>query len=73
MTAGLIGWVATATQATSYLSRKERTLTKIQALAALLWLSFGLVIGSAPVIVANVIVGAAAIYATFRKRAAEPA
>jgi hypothetical protein len=68
VTASVIGWVATATQAASYLFRKERTLTMIQAISALLWLTFGLVIVSAPVVVANVIVCGAALYATFRRR-----
>jgi len=39
---------------------------KIQAIAALLWVIYGIAIGSAPVAVANTIVGVAAIYTAFR-------
>jgi uncharacterized protein with PQ loop repeat len=39
----------------------------IQALAALLWIAYGVAIHSRPVIVANVIVASAAVYSSFRK------
>jgi len=68
MTSNFLGWVATATQTSSYLFRKAETVTKIQAGAALLWLTFGLLIASKPVVVANVIVGGAALFASLRQR-----
>lgn len=71
----LIGWTATATFACSYLVRDPRLLRRIQACAALLWIGYGLAIGSAPVIGSNVLVAALAIYSSRRRRetAAGPA
>ena len=66
MSPSVIGWVATATQISSYLFRKEKTLTRIQAMAAVLWLIFGIAIGSWPVVAANVMVCGAAFYASLR-------
>jgi len=39
----------------------------IQAMAALLWIAYGVAIHARPVIVANVIVATAAVYSSFRK------
>ena len=61
-----IGWVATVVFATSYFFRDQKTLRLVQAVAACLWLSFGLAIHSAPVIASNVIVIAAALYSRSR-------
>ena len=38
---------------------------KIQAGAALLWVAYGFLIGAMPVVVANMIVAAAAVYSSF--------
>ena len=59
-----IGWVATAVFASSYFFRRPATLRKIQAGAALLWVAYGFLIGALPVVVANVIVAAAAVYSS---------
>jgi hypothetical protein len=40
----------------------------VQAVAALLWLSYGVLINSAPVIVANVIVAGLATFSSFRRQ-----
>ena len=61
-----IGWVATATFATSYFCRKPVLLRRIQALAALLWIGYGVLIHAVPVIVANVVVAAFAAYSSLR-------
>jgi len=61
-----IGWVATVVFATSYIFRDQKTLRLVQAIAACLWLSFGLAIHSAPVIASNVIVIFAALYSRSR-------
>lgn len=66
MTLDAVGWVATAVFATSYLCRQPAALRRVQALAALLWLIYGLAIGAAPVIVANVIVCCAALWSSLR-------
>jgi len=60
-----IGWLATAVFASSYFFRQAATLRKIQAGAALLWVVYGFLIGAMPVVVANVIVAAAAVYSSF--------
>src|SRR5260370_38961084 len=51
-----IGWLATATFASSYFSKHPARLRRIQALAALLWMSYGVLIHAVPIIVANLIV-----------------
>jgi hypothetical protein len=66
-----IGWVATATFATSYFCRKPALLRRIQALAALLWIGYGALIHAVPVIVANVVVAAFAMYSSLRPRSAD--
>jgi hypothetical protein len=62
-----VGWTATAAFSASYFCRRPRTLRRVQALAALLWLSYGVLINSAPVIVANVIVAGLAMFSSFRQ------
>jgi hypothetical protein len=61
-----IGWVATATFASSYFFRKPHALRRIQALAALLWIGYGVIIHAVPVIVSNVVVAAIAAYSSLR-------
>ena len=64
-----IGWVATAMFAGSYFCKQPATLRRLQALAALLWISYGLLIKAAPVVAANVAVAVSAIYSSRRQRA----
>jgi hypothetical protein len=59
-----IGWIATACFGLSYFFKKPATLRLIQAGAALLWITYGLLIHAMPVVVANVIVAAAAVWST---------
>ena len=61
-----IGWVATAIFASSYFCKGPGNLRRIQALAALMWIGYGVRIHAAPVIVANVVVAAMALYSSFR-------
>jgi uncharacterized protein with PQ loop repeat len=61
-----IGWVATIIFAASYLCKKPEALRRVQALAALLWIAYGVLIHALPVIVANVVVATFAIYSLFR-------
>lgn len=58
----VLGWAATAVFSISYFLKEAAALRKIQAGGAILWLLYGIAIHSLPVIVANVIVAAAAIY-----------
>jgi hypothetical protein len=61
-----IGWLATAVFMTSYLSKSPAMLRRIQALASCLWLSYGLVIHSVPMVVANALVAVVAVYSSFK-------
>lgn len=58
----LIGWVATAVFASSYFWKQPQTLRRVQALAALLWVIYGVIIQALPVIVANLIVAGVACW-----------
>ncbi len=50
-----IGWAATALFAASYFCKEPTALRRTQALAALVWIAYGVALKSAPVIVANVL------------------
>ena len=67
----MIGWLATAVFASSYLFRRPLMLRMIQAGAAFFWVIYGVAIGAVPVVVANLIVAAAALYSSFAQRRAE--
>ena len=62
----VIGWTATAVFSSSYFFKEAATLRRIQAAAASLWVLYGVAIHSAPVVVANLIVGIAAISTSLR-------
>lgn len=68
-----IGWIATAAFAASYFCRQPAVLRRVQALAALLWIGYGVIIKAPPVIVANVVVAAIAIISSFQHPAQRPA
>lgn len=59
-----LGWVATSLFAISYLLKTRQALQIIQASSAALWIGYGIAIDSSPVIVANVIIIASALYST---------
>ena len=63
-----LGWVATAAFAVSYLCKSPESLRRVQALAALLWVAYGLMIHAVPVVVANVVVASVALYTSVRSR-----
>ena len=63
-----IGWMATAVFVASYFFSKSAMLRGLQMLGAALWMTFGLLIASKPVIVANVLVFAAAGWTLMRDR-----
>lgn len=66
-----IGWIAAATFAASYFFKDQKTLRLIQAVAALMWMTYGIVNHSWPIIVANAVVTAmAAGSALMRSRTA---
>jgi Bacterial inner membrane protein len=63
-----VGWVATAVFAVSYFCRQPAAMRRVQALAAALWIIYGVAIKAPPVIVANLVVAALAIISSFRRR-----
>ena len=63
-----IGWVATALFASSYFCKRQATLRRVQAAAAVLWVVYGLLIQAFPVVVANALVAAMALYSSFRRQ-----
>jgi uncharacterized integral membrane protein len=70
--ADAIGWIATAVFASSYFCRQTSSLRRVQALAALLWLVYGVLMKAPPVIVANLIVATLALVSSVRKDAPSP-
>jgi len=62
-----LGWMATAVFVGSYFFSRPIALRGMQMLGALLWMTYGLLIGAMPVIVANILVFAAAAWTAFRK------
>ena len=67
----ILGWTATAVFVGSYFFGRPSVLRTVQMGGALLWITYGFLIGASPVIVANVLVFAAAAWTAFRR--AEPA
>lgn len=63
-----IGWMATAVFVASYFFSKPAMLRGLQMVGAALWMTFGVLIASKPVIVANVLVFAAAAWTLLRRR-----
>jgi hypothetical protein len=61
-----IGWVATATFACSYFIKSPAAMRRIQAAAAVLWMSYGVMIHAMPVIIANLIVAVFALFSSLR-------
>ncbi|HEU4587551.1 MAG TPA: hypothetical protein VFS11_02820 [Gemmatimonadales bacterium] len=68
MTVEWLGWLATAAFASSYLARRPATLRRVQAVAALLWIAYGLLIHAMPVVAANAIIAAVALGSSFYRR-----
>jgi hypothetical protein len=64
------GWLATAVFVVSYRFRDQRMLRRIQALAAVLWIAYGLARHAMPVVIANLLVAGMAVYSS---RPARPA
>jgi hypothetical protein len=62
-----IGWLATVAFASSYFFKDAGVLRRVQALAATLWIVYGLLLKAPPVVVANSIIAVLAIYSALRK------
>lgn len=61
-----LGYLATAVVLCSYYFKNPATLRRIQALAALLWMTYGILLHAAPVIVANVLITGIAIWSSVK-------
>jgi hypothetical protein len=59
-----VGWLATAVFVVSYRFRDQRTLRWVQALAAVLWVIYGLAQQALPVVIANLLVAGMAVYSS---------
>jgi len=69
----LIGWAATALFAASYFCKEPKTLRRVQAVAASVWIAYGVLIQAWPVIVANAVVASLAVASSWsRPRGPEP-
>ena len=64
----VIGWLATAVFACSYFFKTPARLRLIQALAALLWIAYGVLIHAMPVVASNAIVAVMAVATSIRDR-----
>lgn len=62
-----LGWVATAFFAASYFCKTSSSMRRVQALAALLWVGYGIWMNAPPIIVANVIVASLAVYSDWKQ------
>lgn len=71
MNPSAIGWLATVIFASSYAFRPPEILRRIQAVAALLWVLYGVAIDAMPVVVANLVVAGAALWSSLAQRRTE--
>ena len=66
-----VGWLVTAIFAISYFCKRTTTLRRVQGLAALAWITYGMLIHSLPIVVANVIVASLAFGSSLWRRSAD--
>ncbi len=62
-----VGWLATALFVGSYFCRQQVTLRRVQGVAALVWMTYGILIHALPVVVANIIVASVAFWSSFER------
>jgi hypothetical protein len=70
--ADTIGWIATLVFVGSYFFARPAALRVCQMLGAVLWIGYGCLIASKPVIASNLLVFAAATWTLTRKRSLAP-
>ena len=61
-----LGWAATAVFVGSYFCTRSQVLKGVQMVGALMWVTYGLLIGASPVVVANLLVFGAAAWTLTR-------
>jgi hypothetical protein len=64
MSLDAMGWAATAVSVASYFFREPALLRRVQAGASCVWIVYGVIIGSAPLVACNVVVAGAALYSS---------
>lgn len=64
MTMDWVGWIATAIFLSSYRCKDPVALRRVQALAASLWVVYGVMIQATPVVAANLLVAGIAGYSS---------
>jgi hypothetical protein len=70
LTPDWIGWLATAIFLFSYSCKDQGRLRQVQALAAVLWVVYGVILHAVPIVVANLLVAGVALYSSLiRSRA----
>ena len=62
----VVGYLATGIVLCSYLFKNPSTLRKVQALGAVVWMLYGFLLHSGPVIVANLLIVAIALWSSAR-------
>jgi hypothetical protein len=62
-----LGWMATAVFLASYGCKDQKRLRIVQAGAALLWAVYGTIIAATPIVVANLLVAAVAVYSSLNR------
>jgi len=68
--AEIVGWMATTVFVASYFFSKPSMLRLLQMGGSVLWMTYGVIIASKPVVAANVMVFAAAAWTVMRARRA---
>jgi hypothetical protein len=68
-----IGWLATAAFASSYFFKSTRALRYVQALAAGLWIIYGLLLHAYPVVASNLVIAVLAAWSAWLGLRPEPA
>jgi hypothetical protein len=61
-----VGYLATGVVLCSYLFKNPSTLRRIQAVGAVLWMLYGFLLHSGPVIVANLLIVGIALWSSVR-------
>ena len=61
-----LGWAATAVFVLSYFCTSARAIRRVQMIGAVMWMAYAVVTHATPVFVANLLVLAAAAWATLR-------
>ncbi len=67
-----VGWIATAVFTISFLFADAVRMRAVQICGAILWMGYGLLIGSVPVVVANILVFVVACWTTANAVAKRP-